>query len=98
MTQAGHRYNLDALAVLSPSGDPRWASPSTRAGGRGSRSRPQCRHGRRRTGSGGFWFLVRDQAGQHEGSFDAVLACAGIMVVRSGRGARERTATPNASC
>jgi hypothetical protein len=45
-----------------------------------------------------FRFLVRDRAGQFAGSFDAVLVDAGIEVVKIRRGARARTATPNASC
>ena len=42
-----------------------------------------------------FRFLVRDRAGQFAASFDAVLADAGIEVVRIPR--RGRTASPNAS-
>ena len=45
-----------------------------------------------------FRFLVRDRAGQFTASFDAVLANAGIEVVKSRRGVRGRTALPNASC
>jgi transposase InsO family protein len=45
-----------------------------------------------------FRFLVRDRAGQFAASFDAVLADAGVEVVRTRPGARGRTASPNASC
>jgi len=45
-----------------------------------------------------FRFLVRDRAGQFTASFDAVLANAGIEVVKSRRGVRGRTALPNTSC
>ena len=44
-----------------------------------------------------FRFLVRDRAGQFTASFDAVLADAGIEVVKIRPGARGRTASPNAS-
>jgi hypothetical protein len=44
-----------------------------------------------------FRFLVRDRAGQFTASIDAVLADAGIGVVRSPRAVLGRTATPNAS-
>ena len=45
-----------------------------------------------------FRFLVRDRAGQFTDSFDAVLADAGIEVVKIPPRSRARTATPNASC
>jgi hypothetical protein len=45
----------------------------------------------------GSRFLVRDRAGQVTASFDAVLAGAGIDVVKIRLDARERTASPNAS-
>ena len=46
---------------------------------------------------GRFRFLVRDRAGQFTASFDAVLADAGIEVVKSPPRCG-RTASPNASC
>jgi hypothetical protein len=52
----------------------------------------------RREHAGRFRFLVRDRAGQFAASFDAVLTDAGIEVVKIPPRARERTATPNASC
>ena len=45
-----------------------------------------------------FPFFVRDRAGQFAASFDAVLADAGIAVVKIRPDARARTASPNASC
>jgi putative transposase len=45
-----------------------------------------------------FGYLVRDRAGQFTTAFDAVIADAGIEVVKIRRGARGRTASPNASC
>jgi hypothetical protein len=44
-----------------------------------------------------FRFLVRDRAGQFAASFDAVLADAGIGVVKIPPVVRGRTASPNAS-
>lgn len=44
-----------------------------------------------------FRFLVRDRAGQSAASFDAVLADAGIDVVKIRRGVRGPTAVPNGS-
>jgi putative transposase len=46
----------------------------------------------------GFRFLVRDRAGQFTDTFDAVLADAGIVVVKSRRGVRGRTLMRNDSC
>jgi len=46
----------------------------------------------------GFRFLVRDRAGQFTASFDAVLADAGIEVVKSRPGARVRTLMQKGSC
>jgi putative transposase len=45
-----------------------------------------------------FRFLVRDRAGQFTASFDAVLADAGIEVVKIPPRCRARTASPSASC
>jgi hypothetical protein len=45
-----------------------------------------------------FRFLVRDRAGQFAASFDAVLADAGIEVVKIPPRCRGRTASPSASC
>ena len=45
----------------------------------------------------GFRFLVRDRADQFPAAFDAVLADAGIEVIRIRRAARGPTALPNAS-
>jgi hypothetical protein len=45
-----------------------------------------------------FRFLVRDRAGQFSASFDAVLADAGIAVVKLPPAVRGRTDSPNASC
>jgi putative transposase len=45
-----------------------------------------------------FRFLVRDRAGQFTASFDAVMADAGIEVLKIPRGVRAPTASPNASC
>ena len=44
-----------------------------------------------------FRFLVPDRAGQFTTSFDAVLAGAGIDIVRSRRAVRGRTVSPNDS-
>ena len=46
----------------------------------------------------GFRFLVRDRAGQSTASFDAVLADAGIEVVKIRPGARARTLMRKGSC
>ena len=46
----------------------------------------------------GFRFLVRDRAGQFTASFDAVLADAGIQVVKIPPAARARTLTRKGSC
>jgi putative transposase len=46
----------------------------------------------------GFRFLVRDRAGQFTDSFDAVLADAGIHVVKIPPAARARTLTRKDSC
>ena len=43
-----------------------------------------------------FRFLVSDRAGQFAASFDAVLADAGIAVVKIPPDARGQTASPNA--
>jgi hypothetical protein len=45
-----------------------------------------------------FRFLIRDRAGQFTSAFDAVLADAGIEVVKTRRAARERAPMPNAGC
>ena len=45
-----------------------------------------------------FRFLVRDRAGQFTASFDAVLADAGIVVVKIRRGVHARNASPNGAC
>ena len=45
-----------------------------------------------------FRFLIRDRTGQFAGTFDAVLAGAGIEVVRSRRGIRRRTPMRNGLC
>ena len=45
-----------------------------------------------------FRFLVRDRAGQFTTAFDAVLADAGIEVVKIPRGAHERTVMRKGSC
>jgi putative transposase len=45
-----------------------------------------------------FRFLIRDRAGQSTEAFDAVLAGAGIEVVKIRHAARGRTPMPNAGC
>ena len=45
-----------------------------------------------------FTSLVRDRAGQFTAAFDAVLADAGIEVLKFHRGVRKPTATRNGSC
>jgi putative transposase len=45
-----------------------------------------------------FRFLVRDRAGQFTGSFDALLASAGIGAVKSRPGALARMPTRKGSC
>ena len=57
------------------------ASPRTRTG-RGPPSRPATSSWTSANRSARFRFLVRDRAGQYAGSFDAVLADAGIEVVK----------------
>ena len=44
-----------------------------------------------------FRFLIRDRAGQFTASLDALLANAGVQVVKIRRGVRERTASRSAS-
>jgi hypothetical protein len=46
----------------------------------------------------GFRFLVRDRAGQFTASFDAVLADAGIQVVKIRLAVRERNVSLRDSC
>jgi hypothetical protein len=45
-----------------------------------------------------FRFLVRDRAGQFAAPFDAVMADAGVEVIKIPPRCRGRTASPNASC
>jgi hypothetical protein len=46
----------------------------------------------------GFWFLIRDRAGQFTASFDAVLPDAGIVTVKVPPGVRGRTLIRKGSC
>ena len=48
--------------------------------------------------AGSFRFLVRDRAGQFTGAFDAVLAGAGIEVVKIPPAARRRMPMRKGSC
>jgi len=67
--EVGDRY----LHILGVTGHPdgRWTTQQAR----------KPRDGPRRAGRQ-FWFLVRDRAGQFAASFDAVMADAGIAVVK----------------
>jgi hypothetical protein len=46
----------------------------------------------------GFWFLIRDRAGQFSGSFDPVLAGASIEAVKIPPGVLARTPLRSGSC
>ena len=46
----------------------------------------------------GFWFLVRDRAGQFTGAFDAVLVAAGVAVVKIPPQSLRRTPAPKDGC